>query len=47
MGNHRMYALQTVPTDVHGTTRRTLLFEYPLDNTWMYETPFGPMYKDH
>jgi hypothetical protein len=20
---------------------------YPLGNTWMYETPSGPMYKDH
>jgi hypothetical protein len=33
--------------DVRGTTGRTLLFEYPLGNTWMYETPFGPMCTDH
>jgi hypothetical protein len=42
-----MYALQTILADVRGTTGRTLLFEYPLDNTWMYETPSGPMCKDH
>jgi hypothetical protein len=33
--------------DVRGTTRRTLLFEYPLCNTWTYEAPFGPMCTDH
>jgi hypothetical protein len=33
--------------DVRGTTGRTLLFEYPLGNTWTYETPFGPMCTDH
>jgi hypothetical protein len=47
MGDHRTYALQTVLADVRGTTGRTLLFEYPLDNTWTYETPSRPMYKDH
>jgi hypothetical protein len=47
MGDHWAYALQTILADVHGTTGRTLLFEYPLDNTWTYETPSGPMYKDH
>ena len=24
-----------------------LLLEYPLDNTWTYETLFGLLYKDH
>jgi hypothetical protein len=33
--------------DVRGTIGRTLLFEYPLGNTWTYETPFGPMCTDH
>jgi hypothetical protein len=33
-GDHQTYALQTVHVDVRGTTGRTLLFEYPLDNTW-------------
>jgi hypothetical protein len=33
--------------DIRGTTGRTLLFEYPLDNTWTYETSSEPMYKDH
>jgi hypothetical protein len=47
MGDDRTYALQTVPADVRGTIGRTLLFEYPLNNTWTYETPSGPMYKDH
>jgi hypothetical protein len=47
MGDHRTYALQTVLADIRGTTGHTLLFEYSLDNTWMYETPSGPMYKDH
>jgi hypothetical protein len=32
-GDHWTYALQTVQVDVRGTTKRTLLFEYPLDNT--------------
>jgi hypothetical protein len=45
--DHWTYTLQTVLVDVYGTTGRTLLFEYPLDNTWTYETPYGPMYKDH
>jgi hypothetical protein len=42
-----MYALQTVQADVHGTTRRTLLFEYPLDNTWTYEATIEPLGKNH
>jgi hypothetical protein len=42
-----MYALQTVPVDVHGTTGCTLLFEYPLGNTWTYKTLFGPLCKNH
>jgi hypothetical protein len=29
------------PPDVH------YFLVNPLDNTWTYETPFGPMYKDH
>jgi hypothetical protein len=33
--------------DVRGTTGRTLLFEYPLDNTWTYETTFEPLGKNH
>jgi hypothetical protein len=46
-GDHRTYALQTVQADVCGTTRRTLLFEYPLDNTWMYEAAIEPLGKSH
>ena len=46
-GDHRAYALQIVQADIRGTTRRTLLLEYPLVNTWPYETPFKPLYKDH
>jgi hypothetical protein len=46
MGDHRTYALQTVLVDVRGTTGRTLIFEYPLDNTWTYETFFGPLCKN-
>jgi hypothetical protein len=42
-----MYALQTLPADVHGTTGRTLLFEYPLGNTWTYETLCGLLCKNH
>jgi hypothetical protein len=38
-----MYALQTVLADVQGTTRHTLLFEYPLDNTCTYEIAFEPL----
>jgi hypothetical protein len=34
-------------TDVRGTTGRTLLLGYPFGNTWMYETPFGPLCKDY
>jgi hypothetical protein len=40
-GEHWTYALQTVLADVRGTTGHTLLFEYPLDNTWTYETPLN------
>jgi hypothetical protein len=42
-----MYALQTVQVDVRGTTRHTLLFEYPLVNTWTYEVAFGLLGKNH
>jgi hypothetical protein len=42
-----MYALQTVHVDVRGTTRCTLLFEYPLDNTWTYEAAIEPLDKNH
>jgi hypothetical protein len=35
----RMYA--GGPPDIH------YFLVNPLDNTWMYETPFGPMFKDH
>jgi hypothetical protein len=38
-----MYALQIVQEDIRGTTRHTLLFEYPLVNTWMYDTTFRPL----
>jgi hypothetical protein len=47
MGDYQTYTLQTVLVDVRGTIGHMLLFEYSLDNTWMYETPSGPMYKDH
>jgi hypothetical protein len=46
-GDHRIYALQTVEADIRGTTRRTLLFEYPLDNTWMYEAAIEQLDKNH
>ena len=36
-----------VQADVRGTTGRTLLLEYPLDNTWTYEAPLGPLHKGH
>jgi hypothetical protein len=42
-----MYALQTIQVDVRGTTGHMLLFEYHLGNTWAYETPFEPLYKNH
>jgi hypothetical protein len=32
---------------LRGTTGRTLLFEYPLDNTWTYETAIEPLGKNH
>ena len=44
------------PLDIRSTnhtSRRTwdhrtyATFEYPLGNTWTYETPFGPLGKDH
>jgi hypothetical protein len=47
MGDYQTYALQIVPSNVYGTTGRTLLFGYPLNNTWAYETPFGPLCKNH
>jgi hypothetical protein len=42
-----MYALQTVQADVLGTTGCTLLFKYPLDNTWTYKTAIEPLGKNH
>jgi hypothetical protein len=42
-----MYALQIVQEDVCGTTRRTLIFEYPLDNTWTYKAAIEPLGKNH
>jgi hypothetical protein len=38
--------LFVVRTYAGGTIRRTLLFEYSLDNTWTYKTPSEPMYKN-
>jgi hypothetical protein len=46
-GDHRMYALQTIHVDVHGTTGRMLLFEYPMDNTWTYEAAIELLGKNH
>jgi hypothetical protein len=46
-GDNRTYALQTVQVDIHGTTECTLLFEYPLDNTWTYEAAIEPLGKNH
>jgi hypothetical protein len=40
-----MYALQTVHADICETTRRMLLFEYPLDNTWMYKVAIKQLGK--
>jgi hypothetical protein len=42
-GDHQTYALQTVYADVRGTNGHTLLFEYPLDNTWTYEEAVEPL----
>jgi hypothetical protein len=47
MGDHRTYALQTVLADVRGPPDIHYFLEYPLGNTWTYETPSGPMCKDH
>jgi hypothetical protein len=46
-GDYRTYALQTVQVDVRETTGHTLLFEYLLDNTWMYEVAIEPLDKNH
>jgi hypothetical protein len=44
-GNHRTYALQIV----HGHTWDHMdicyFLKYPLDNTWTYDAPFGPLHK--
>jgi hypothetical protein len=45
--DHQMYALQTVQADIRETNGRTLLFEYPLDNTWTYEVAIKPLGKNH
>jgi hypothetical protein len=45
--DHRTYALQTVQADVRGTTGCTLLFEYPLVNTWTYEAVIELLGKNH
>jgi hypothetical protein len=42
-----MFSLQIVQVDVHGTTKRTLLFEYLLVNAWTYEVAFEPLDEDH
>jgi hypothetical protein len=46
-GGHRTDALQTVQVDIHETIGHTLLFEYPLVNTWTYEVAFGSLSKNH
>ena len=44
-GDHHMYALQIV----HGCTRDhtdvRYFLEYPLNNTWTYDTTFGQLCK--
>jgi hypothetical protein len=47
MGDHRTYAMQTVKRMYVGPMGVRYFFEYPLDNTWTYETPSGPMYKEY
>jgi hypothetical protein len=45
--DHRIYALQTVQADICETIRHTLLFEYPLINTWTYEAAMESLGKNH
>jgi hypothetical protein len=48
-----LFVVQTYrggPPDVHfanSTTDVRYFLGYPLGNTWIYETPFGPMCKDY
>jgi hypothetical protein len=42
-----MYALQIVQRTYMGLPDVRYFLRYPLDNTLMYETPFGPLCKDH
>jgi hypothetical protein len=45
--DHRTYALQIVQRKYVEPSDIRYFLGYPLGNNWMYETPFGPMCKDH
>jgi hypothetical protein len=47
VGDHRTYALQIVQRMYVGPRDVCYFLGYPLGNTWTYETPYGPMCKDH
>jgi hypothetical protein len=42
-----MYAMQKVQWTYVGPLNIHYFLGYPLGNTWTYETPFGPLCKDH
>jgi hypothetical protein len=44
---HWTYALQKVQQTYMGPPNVCYFLKYPLGNTWTYETPSGPMCKDH
>jgi hypothetical protein len=46
-GDHQTYALQIVQRTYVGPPDVRYFLGYPLGNYWMYETPSGPMCKDH
>jgi hypothetical protein len=42
-----MYTPQKVQRTYMGPLDVRYFLGYPLGNTWTYETPYGPMCKDH
>jgi hypothetical protein len=47
MRDNRMYAMQIVQRTYVGPPDVRYFMGYLLGNTWTYETPFGPLCKDH
>jgi hypothetical protein len=46
-GDNRTHVVQIEQRKYMGPLDIRYLLRYPLGNTWTYETPYGPLCKDH